>query len=749
MLPATDKGMSSLDTVMSNGGRDATRYRDADQDGESVYDTGASLPIDLRAIYAVLRRNLFLFVGIILLVLALGLTLTLLTTPTYVATSSVQIAQQSDQILSSTADVEPVNAYQDADRFLRTQTDILRSRTMAIRVARELNLFTPAFVEEMNEELDDSTRNLPKDKAVQETVIRIIQDNLTVNIPADSRVASISFRSPNPSLAAKIANAYATSYIEANLQRKYDSSAYARDFLAKQLVDAKNKLEASEMQLNQYAREAGLIDTSRAATNGLDTKSAGGSITAADLVQLNEAANNASAARIAAEERWQAAQNAPVMSLSEVLQNSAIQALMEKRAEAKARLEGELAHHRGEYPSVIQAKSVVDSLDKQIQAIASTIRRSIKEQYLAAVRQEESLNAEVQRLMSATQSEQDRSVRYNILAREVDTNRSLYDALLQRYKELSASAGATTNNVSIVDTAVAPVEPDSPNLFLNLALSLVLGMCLATLAVFAREQIDDVVRSPEDVERKLGIGVVGTLPEVEEGMTVQQALASPRSPLSEAYYALRSALLYSTSHGLPRSLLVTSTQPAEGKSTTSLALATDFAKLGKRTLLIDTDLRRPSLHRVLGLSNNVGLSGLLIGEDDANAIQQTDTPNLSFIASGMLPPSPTELLGGDRMPHVVREFEQQYDVVVLDGPPILGLADAPILASTAEAVLFVIEANRGYHGRAKTALRRLRTAHSNLLGAALTKFNPKQAGYSYNYSYDYYRYGSEESDSKA
>lgn len=706
---------------------------------------GGSLQIDFKALYTIVRRNLTLFIGIIVLVLAIGLTVTLLTTPTYVASASVQIDQQSDQILEN-QDVEPAIAYQDADRFLKTQTDVLHSRYLAGRVANQLALFTPAFFGEMNEEVPQPSHGWSQEHAIQEGVLNLLANNLTIDLPVDSRVVTISFSSPDARLAARVANGYATAFIKGNLQRKYDSSAYARNFLSGQLVDAKARLEQAEMSLNHYGREAGLIDTSRAAAthdSGSAASGNGSSITAASLVQLNEAANDAASTRIAAEERWRAAQSTPLMSLREVLQNLAIQALQQQRAEAQAKLDEERSHHRDEFPTVIQAKSYLNSLDQQITALAQTIRQSINDQYKSALNQEQALDKAVGGLKSATLSEQDRSVRYNILAREVDTSRTLYDGLLQRFKELSATAGATTNNISIVDSAVAPIKPSSPKLPLNLALSLIAGIALATLVIVVREQIDDVVRTPADAERKLGVSVLGSIPQPSDKQSISEALASPRSPISEAYYALRTSLLYSTTHGLPRSLLVTSSQPGEGKSTTSLALATDLAKLGRRTLIIDTDLRRPSLHRALNTSNEEGLSTLLTGQTQT-VVQPTATPNLNFISSGPIPPNPTELLGGERLMEIVREMEDKYDVVVLDGPPVLGLADAPMLASIADAVLFVVEANRGRRGGAKAALRRLRLANSHVIGAVLTKFNPRTAGVSQEYGYDYYSYGAKE-----
>jgi capsular exopolysaccharide synthesis family protein len=345
-------------------------------------------------------------------------------------------------------------------------------------------------------------------------------------------------------------------------------------------------------------------------------------------------------------------------------------------------------------------------------------------------------------LKNATLTEQDAGVRYNLLAREADTNRTLYEGLLQRFKELSASAGITANNISIIDQADRPMRPSSPRLLLNLILSLFGGVLLGLLTVFLRERLDDSLRIPEDAERKLGMPVIGIVP-MAAGSDLLDELLSPRTAVAEAYHALRTSLLYSSADGLPRSLLVTSSMPGEGKSTTSFAIAHDLARLGKRVVLVDTDLRRPSLHRTLGMDNAAGLVDLVTQHSTKHPpIRATPYENLVFISSGPIPLSPTELLSSQRMREILSQLEQEYDVVVLDGPPVLGLADAPILSALADATVFVVEANRSHRGGAKGAIRRLRSARSRLLGCVLTKFDLKKAG-NQHYSYEYYEYGPE------
>jgi len=362
---------------------------------------------------------------------------------------------------------------------------------------------------------------------------------------------------------------------------------------------------------------------------------------------------------------------------------------------------------------------------------------------VAAVQAENKLAAQVSLLKGESLSEQDQSVRYGLLAREADTNRELYDGLLQRYKELNASAGIALSNISVVDTAMVPGGPSSPHLLKNILVAILLGSGLAAATVFLMDQFDDSIRVPEDVEAKLGLPLLGVVPRAQ-GEEPEDALADPKSPISEAYNSLRSSLLYSTADGLPQIILFTSAQPAEGKSTSSYASAVSFARMGKSVLLIDADMRRPSLHRRINSENVRGLSTLLTSRDPlASAVLPSGEPGLKFLTSGSVPPSPTELLSGGRLEQILQEAARQFDVVIIDSPPILGLADAPTMAALADGVVFIVEADCSRRGSLKAGLRRLRTVRPILLGAVLAKFDPLKSGnrYSEYYGYDYYQYG--------
>lgn len=702
---------------------------------------------DFRYISAAIRANLYLILAIIAAAIAMAVIATMLQTPRYTASTTVQITDTVNRVLKNDEDSQSADmGGYDTDRNLKTQTDILKSRGLALRIVQKLNLATnPAFF--ASQEVQAPASGIPTE-ATRAQAAGLLQSHLEVVLPRDSRIITLKWESTDPRMSALIVNAYAAEFIQSNLQRKFDSSSYARNFVAEQLAETKRKVEESERALNDYARQNGLIRTRDATMSGGDAKGGGGSgggesVTTTSLLQLNSALNGATAARIAAEGRWQSLAGKPLLSTPEVLSNSTVASLLGSRAAIDADLQQERARHLDEYPTVQAKQAQAAAINRQLQQAAANVRDSVRAEYLAAVATERKLLAEVGKLKTETLSEQDRTVRYSLLAREADTNRQLYDGLLQRYKELNASAGIALSNISIIDTAEVPGAPSSPNLFKNLLIATIAGIGLAIVTVFLKDQFDDSIRVPEDVEPKLGLPLLGVVPK-SRSEEPDEELADPKSPISEAYNSLRGSLLYSTPDGLPQVLLVTSAQPSEGKTTSSQAVAASFARMGKTVLLIDGDLRRPSLHRTVGYNNERGLSSLLTSHDAlASATLPSKQENLTLLTSGPIPPSPTELLSSLRLEQIVQEATSLFNVVIIDSPPVLGLADAPTMAPLADGVIFVVEADRSRRGSLRTALRRLRAMRPILLGVVLTKFDPIKAGnrYSEYYGYEYYQYG--------
>lgn len=701
----------------------------------------ADATVDLRKFWGlIVKRRLFLL-GIVAVAIVLGIIVTLIMTPIYRATTAIQIEREATKVLEG-QDVQPVEQAMEAERFLQTQIDLLGSRTLALEVADALGLQSSrsTFLTDMGVSENFEGLEPARARALRrELIIKTLSENLNILWTRNSRVVRLTFDSPDAGMSQRIVNMFATKFIASNLERRFQSTAYARDFLQRRLDETKNRLEASERQMIAYAREAQLIDASdadRGQTRGPR------SLTTASLVQLNDAYSGARAARIAAEQRWRASQSGGLYALPEVLANPAIQEITQKLAELRSDYQNQRKVFKPDYPALAQLNAQIAELRGQLDREAANIRNTIRTQYDVARQQELALSGDVDALKTQTLNEQQRSIRFNILRREADTNRQLYDALLQRFKEISIAGGVTANNISIVDLADAPNKPIRPNPIKNLLLAAILGMIAGLSWIFIRDRFDDTVRTPDDLQAKLGLPLVGLVPIVPRDTSASAALEDARSDLSEAYASIRAALQFSTSGGAPTPLLVTSSQQSEGKSTTSLAIATSFARIGQRVLLIDGDLRRPSLHNTLGLGRESGLSDVLASQRAIlDVAQKTDQDNLWFVSCGPLPPNPSELLAGSGLQRALTSASDEFDLVIVDGPPVMGLADAPMIGAAAHATLFVIESGRTHRGQSKVALSRLRDTGAPVIGAILTKFDRKQASYgtdyAYSYTYDY------------
>src|SRR5690606_17584613 len=404
------------------------------------------------------------------------------------------------------------------------------------------------------------------------------------------------------------------------LERRMGATSYAKTYLEDQLKQTKAKLEDSERKLVEFAQKEGLVNTGESGT----------SLAAQNLTELNGALAAAQNQRIRAEARWLQASTGGAMP-ADMLAASNIGGLRQQKATLQADYQQRLAKFKPDYPDMQQLQRQIAEIDRQIGEEAGRIRASVKAEYDAAAAQERMLKGQIAALRGEALDTDSRSIQYNILRREADTNRQLYDGLLQRYKEVGAASDVRSNNITIIDRALGAGRI-KPSLVTNLVLGLALGLLLGVLLAFVLEFLDDTLKTPEDIEQKLRLAVLGIVPKLGAKESAASAAADPRSPFSEAYRSLRTGLQFSTDHGVPRSLLVTSPSPSEGKSTTALALARDLAQLGKRVLLIDGDLRNPSLHKQVRLRADVGLSNVLAGAVGfAEAIQHTDSERLDVI----------------------------------------------------------------------------------------------------------------------
>ena len=711
----------------------------------SVSEESAAFAFNISDYWRILLKYKWIILGVFSAFAIAGLVITLLTTPIYTAKVTLQIDREGSKVVD-VAGLAPAELL-TGDEFYRTQYGLLKSEALATRVVENLRLADDdQFINTMTGGGGLFSHKSDQRSAAQRKLAAVdqVMKNLGVSPVAGSRLVVVTFQSPSSSLSARVVNSIGENFIASNLARGYESSSYAREFLEERLRQTKQKLEDSEKQLVGYAASQQIVNVNATSSSSPDGAGASQSLTASSLSDLNTALAAASGERIRAEQRWRQAQATPDAQLPEAFANPTVQQLQQERAKLQGAYQENRRIYQPNFPSMQALDAQIKETDQQIASTIAGIRGAIKAQYETALKQEASFNGKVAELKGSYLNLRERSIQYNIIQREVDTNRILYDGLLQRYKEVGIAGGVGTNNVSIVDRARAPARPSSPNLVLNLAIAALLGAIAGVSCAILLELMDEAINSPEDVDAKLGIPLLGAIPVLPKGTSPRDALDNSRSAFSEAYYSLRTALQFSTHEGVPRSLLFTSSKPSEGKSTSALAIARFFAKSGSSVLLIDADMRNPSQHRNLRSENSVGLSNYLIGQPLEQVVQATEQPNLHFLSSGPLPPNPAELLMEANLARLMSETTASFDLVVIDAPPVLGLADAPALAYAAAATILVVEAGQARRGMVKAALRRLSQGRMRLLGVLLTKFNAKTSGYGYGYGYAYsYDYGTQ------
>lgn len=652
--------------------------------------------------------------GLILAVLA-----TLLTTPQYRARVTLEVNPPRVEIMNDqNKDAATEGSTWD---FIATQVGLLKSTSLAQRVVEDLNLANnPSFA---NPKAD------PASRVKQAT--RKVAGNLTVTPPNEGQLIDFSFVSESPQVAAQVANAYANAFINSTLQRRYEASAYARNFLERQISKARGDLEKSERQLVAYAQSEGIINTSTGSDGerGADA----GSLQGQSLVSLNEALAEATARRVSAEGAYRSALAAgPTSDVT-----ATTQPLRQQRATLQAEYQEKRTLMKPDHPEMISLRSQIEELDRQIARETSTGESSrlngLMAEYRAALSAERALQGRVAGLKGQVLDLRGRSIQYTILQREVDTNRALYDALLQRYKEIGVAGGIGTAPVSIVDHADVPVAPFKPSLLWNLLIGLGLGIAAGVAAAVGIEFVNDTIKTRSDVRNKLGLACMGAIPKRTRKVPLLKELEDPSSPSSEAYSTVVTSLRFSTEEGVPKSLLITSAKAAEGKSSTALAVAHNLARIGKSVLLVDSDLRKPAFR---SLSNGHGLTKLLTSDERlADHVTPTQYENLSLLACGPVPPNPADLLSSGRLRSILKEAASQYEVVIVDAPPVLGLADAPLIASVVSDVMLVVESGKTRTSAAQEALNRLRSTGANVLGATLTKSVEEKSAYGYAYKY--------------
>lgn len=734
----------------------------------ALYEASEQRPIEphesvIRHYWRIIYRHRWIVLAAVVACVGIALLASMLMQREYTAMTRIEIAREAANITN----IEGVESEESrlADlEFYQTQYALLKSRSLSESVVRSLSLANNYdFLSDYDESEAASLKELPRERRFMLATEKVNEQTIVSPVRGSS-IVDVGYRAPDPEVAARIANEIAEKFIETNLSRRFEATAYARKFLQNRLAAVRTRLEQSERQATAYARGQGLISV--ATGDGSRDQL----LINAELAQLTSQLADARAAREKAEGdyRGNAGGNAAERSLS----NIAVNQLRQQRGILSAELQKLESDFGPEYPRVQALRQQLAELNRQIareeSVVRSGVNRDIYDRYRQALATEQGLQRRVDQLKAAVLDQQQRAIQLNIIQRDVDTNRALYDALLQRFKEVGVAGGIGTNNVSVVDPALPPENPSSPNLPLNLALGLLLGFLLGVGAAFVLEQLSEAVILPAEFQRRLGIPLLGSTPAVKgevrnkllrfsrrgdndqvqllgsrdaDRSTAKTALLDTSSELAESYFSIRTALQFSTTEGIPQTISVTSSQEGEGKSTTAVALARSIAGIGARVLLIDADLRAPSLHRWFGMKAGPGLSEFLTRQAALmELVHECDSPGLSVLLAGTIPPNPSELLATGALDRALKVALENFEHVIIDAPPVLGLSDAPQIARATEGTVFVVEAGRTRASQARHAIDRLLQVRAHILGAVLTKLDSRSSGYGYGYSYSY-RYG--------
>ena len=715
--------------------------------------------LHLRDLFRIVYKRKWWILSVALMLLGGATFRTLMETPIYRATAIVQIERNAARIVDyKDGTSNNADSYDDRE-FLNTQFELIRSKALAERVMEALRLdvekkqatipkSSPSTTEASDSEsvIGRVTATLrkrrePSIKDAQlldrESVLGSLRGAMTVDPVRNARLVKINVDNSDPALAARIANAWVQTYISTNLERRMDASSYAKTFLEQQLAKTKERLEESELQLNRYTREKQIVN--------VDEKT---NLNGQNFAEFSTALARAQQERIKAEANYDEVKR-NIANSRELLENKSIAVFKETKARLEAEYQDQLKIYKPGFPKMQQIQAQLEEVERRIQienkAVSAAIEGSARATFESAKSQETQLKARADAAKRTVLDVQDQGIRLNILKREVETNREIYNGLLQRLKEVGIAGGVGTNNISIVDNADVPLFPYKPDLFRAMTIGLLLGLLAGLALAFIVEYMDDSIKFPDEVERFTGMALLGIIPKVgaRTASIQDQATKDPRSALAEAYRSLRTALQFSTSRGAPRTIAVTSCTKNEGKSTTALSLAVALAQMGKRVLIVDGDMRNPTLHHMLHTDHNVGLSNLLSSDVDPVAITKTtEFSGLYFISAGPLPPNPAELLSGGKLGKLLNPSASGFDHVVIDAPPVLGIADAIVLCKHVDASLFVVESSRTRKASIRNALKRLHQAGAHPLGAILTKVGGTLSAY--GYESDYYYYGNTE-----
>lgn len=718
----------------------------------------------------VLVKRKWTVLSCLLTIFALVAIASLKTTPVYESSGSIAI-NRADSGLVNFKDSGAISLDSYDPTELETEVKILQSDLLALQVIKELNLDRrPEFGAKETAQpssLDLAPDPLQADSTRISSLLGGFKGNLKVMLGPNTRIIEIHYRSADKQMAATIVNTLMSTYVENNFKARFESTMQASDWLSKQLVDLQMKVETSQEKLVRYQKEHEIL--------GIDEKQ---NITTAKLDELNKELTSAESERMDKESVYRLTQSGDPDAVASSVggldaagtgtqsASGLLDSLRTKQADLKIQA-AELGTQFGpSYPKLTQLNNQLKEVDNQIQSEMKKVASKVRGQYMTALQRESMLRDALDKQKQEANKLNESAIEYSLLKRDVDTNRQLYEGLLEKLKEAGVSAGLKSNNFRIVDSARVPTSPVEPNIPRNLAFALLLGLTSGVGLAFLLEGLDNTIRTTEQAQIISGFPPLGMIPlgskSVRESVDSKKRLViaaskeavelvtqvRPQSQMAESYRALRTSLLLSHLGAPPKVIMVTSALPQEGKTTTSINCAVVLAQKGVRVLLVDADLRRPSIHKTLGMGPRSGLSNVLTGSATLQqAISRSPIlPNLSVLTAGTPPPNPAELLASPNMRDILTELRDQYDHIVLDTPPTLSVTDAVVLSQRADAIVLVIRSGQ----TTKQALRRSRDilmqVNAKVSGVLLNAVDLSSPDYYYYYEYQgkyarYYRDG--------
>jgi polysaccharide biosynthesis transport protein len=682
------------------------------------------------------------------LVVAVVVAYTFTATPIFEARTQLLLEVDSQNVVSFKEVLEQGQANTD---YYQTQYRILQSRSLARRTLDREQLWDhPLFAPtppssvaqaiggaagwvgglfgggEREPAAEDETE-------AQSTAIDRFLKGLSVSPIRNSRLVDVKFRSPDPKLSARIANGLASAFIEQNTEFKFNVSKEASDWLGEQLAEQRTKVEASEQALQRYREQTDSV--------ALEDRQ---NIVVQKLADVNAAVTRAKTERIQKEALYNQVKAvgdpAALDTLPAVLSNTFVQQLKAEIADRQRQYAQARGRFGPKHPDMVKLQSSIESSEQKLRAEIDKVVQALRNDYQASLAQERSLMGSLESQKHEALALNRKGINYGVLLRDAESNRQIYESLLQRTKETGISRELRTANVRIVDRAEAPRTQASPRTGLNLLLALVGGLIVGLGCAFFFEYIDSRIKSPEEL-RELGLAFLGMVPVVpaRKGQEGRRPLLSRGMPpaFAEAFRAIRTNVLFSSAEEGLRTVVVTSSRPGEGKSVVAINLAEALAQTGQRVLLVDTDMRRPRVHEVFGVPMKPGLSNLLVGGvTPRDCVHAGPVRGLWIITAGKLPPNPAELLGSKRFKAFLGTLPQHFDWVVFDAPPVMAVTDASITAHLASSVVFVIGAESTAYKAAQAALAQLKAARANVIGGVLNRVDVE--GNAYYYA-DYYQ----------